>query len=118
MGTSTGSAPAKKTRNRPENKKTDDDSLEKIRHRLFEPKRINKEYKLDEGIVENVNDYIKFLAEKFGEQPPDNKVIEVLIDEGMKNNPAFQLWRKTLPQRDTNVMKNTSVSEDDNLLQT
>lgn len=68
------------------------DDLDKIRLRLFEPKREKKEYQLDAHILGMVNDYEEYLTEAFGDKPQSNKVIEILLENSLKGNTPFQKW--------------------------
>lgn len=68
------------------------DDLDKIRLRLFEPKREKREYHLDAHILKLVSNYEDYLTEAFDEKPPSNKVIEILLENSLKGNSPFQNW--------------------------
>lgn len=65
-----------------------------IRTRLFEPKRIEKSFKLDEIVLGMLDNCKEFLTEEYGQTPQDNKLIELFIEEGINNMSGFQAWLK------------------------
>jgi hypothetical protein len=91
--------------------------MDAIRLRLFEPKREKKDYELDVFIIGQVASYEDYLTETFEQKPASNKVVEMLLEESLKSNSAFQLWLKDkLNRAATNNNGNGNGSEDDEAL--
>lgn len=65
---------------------------EQYRHKLFAPKRESFSVNLDKRTIEGISSYETFLTELEGDIPAREAVVELLIDEGLKQSPMFQNW--------------------------
>lgn len=113
MATATGATTKKKSEKTKTNRNGSELDFDKIRLRLFEPERDKKEYLLDKIIIKTIEDYEKYLEQKFGQKPASNKVVELLLEESLNNNADFQTWRKTASTGNGNGKGSHSEEEKD-----
>lgn len=109
-----GGKPAKKAKSTASRSSNGSVSFDEMRIRLFEPKREKREFNLETGVTELIDDYSEYLTEmNSGQKPSPNGVMETLAINALKGHTEFQSWREKKISARTNGNGSFKLNESD-----